>query len=158
ITPTDPEAGEDESSEQNAPSRSKYYQLTHDYLVHSLRDWLTRKQQETRRGRAELRLAERAALWNAKPEQRQLPSPLEWLSIRLYTAPRQWTGAQRRMMSAAGRKHLTAAAALSATFLCLAGALFFLRSQLGKERASTRADGMVRRLLDAHLSNTPEII
>ena len=34
-----------------------YYQLTHDYLVHSLRDWLTRKQRETRRGRAELRLA-----------------------------------------------------------------------------------------------------
>jgi hypothetical protein len=30
----------------------KYYQLTHDYLVHSLRDWLTRKQQETRRFRA----------------------------------------------------------------------------------------------------------
>ena len=44
-------------------SSLRYYQLTHDYLVHSLRDWLTRKQRETRRGRAELRLAERAALW-----------------------------------------------------------------------------------------------
>ena len=31
----------------------RYYQLTHDYLVHSLRDWLTRKQRETRRGRAD---------------------------------------------------------------------------------------------------------
>src|SRR5262249_52704415 len=50
------------------PSSFRYYQLTHDYLVHSLRDWLTRKQRETRRGRAELRLAERAALWNNKPE------------------------------------------------------------------------------------------
>ena len=40
----------------------RYYQLTHDYLVPSLRKWLTRKQKETRRGRAELRLAERAAL------------------------------------------------------------------------------------------------
>ena len=39
----------------------RYYQLTHDYLVHSLRDWLTRKQRETRRGRAELRLAERSS-------------------------------------------------------------------------------------------------
>jgi len=49
---------------------------SHDYLVHSLRDWLTRKQRETRRGRAELRLAERAALWSAKPENRRLPSVL----------------------------------------------------------------------------------
>ena len=34
------------------------------------------------RGRAELRLAERAALWNAKPENRHLPSVLEWANIR----------------------------------------------------------------------------
>ncbi len=33
------------------------YQLTHDYLVPPLRQWLFRKQRETRRGRAELRLA-----------------------------------------------------------------------------------------------------
>ena len=31
-------------------SGQKYYQLTHDYLVPSLREWLTRKQKETRRG------------------------------------------------------------------------------------------------------------
>ena len=74
------------------------YQLTHDYLVHALRDWLTRKQRETRRGRAELRLAERAAMWKAKPEDRHLPSAGEWLSIRRWTRPNEWTETQRRMM------------------------------------------------------------
>ena len=69
------------------PARGRYYQLTHDYLVHSLRDWLTRKQRETRRGRAELRLAERAAFWDARPENRHLPSVLEWATIRLLTQP-----------------------------------------------------------------------
>ena len=49
ITPTDPE-GLASGSRANLPS-GKYYQLAHDYLVHSLRDWLTRKQKETRRGR-----------------------------------------------------------------------------------------------------------
>ena len=34
------------------PSAFRCFQLTHDYLVHSVRDWVTRKQQETRRGRA----------------------------------------------------------------------------------------------------------
>ena len=82
-----------------------YYQLTHDYLVPSLRDWLTRKQRETRRGRAELRLAERSALWNAKPENRHLPSVLEWANIRLLTKKRDWTEPQRRMMRRAGRVH-----------------------------------------------------
>ena len=36
----------------------RYYQLTHDYLVPSLRQWLTAKQKSTRSGRMELRLAE----------------------------------------------------------------------------------------------------
>ena len=84
---------------------AQYYQLTHDYLVHSLRDWLTRKQRETRRGRAELRLAERSALWNAKPENRHLPSVLEWANIRLLTRKKDWTEPQRRMMKRAGRVH-----------------------------------------------------
>ena len=56
---------------------TRYYQLTHDYLVPSLRDWLTRTQRETRRGRAELRLAEGADLWEAKRENRHLPSAFE---------------------------------------------------------------------------------
>src|SRR5262249_19575948 len=56
ITPTDPEGKEGASSSQPG---QKYYQLTHDYLVPSLRDWLTRKQKETRRGRAQLLLADR---------------------------------------------------------------------------------------------------
>src|SRR5262249_12029883 len=81
------------------------YQLTHDYLVHSLRDWLTRKQRETRRGRAELRLAERSSLWNAKAENRHLPSVLEWANIRLLTRKEGWTEPQRRMMRRAARVH-----------------------------------------------------
>ena len=103
ITPTDPE-GSSSEGQQTTPS-GRYYQLTHDYLVHSLRDWLTRKQRETRRGRAELRLAERSSLWNAKPENRHLPSVLEWANIRLLTKKRDWTEPQRRMMKRAGRVH-----------------------------------------------------
>ena len=58
ITPTDPERFSGDGKPTTASGQ--YYQLTHDYLVHSLRDWLTRKQRETPRGRAELRLAERS--------------------------------------------------------------------------------------------------
>ena len=81
ITPTDPE-GRDEGGRMKdepekpssdpsfilRPSSFRYYQLTHDYLVHSLRDWLTRKQKETRKGRAELRLADRSASGMPSPK------------------------------------------------------------------------------------------
>ena len=81
------------------------YQLTHDYLVPSLRDWLTCKQRETRKGRAELKLAERAAIWTQKQENKQLPTVSEWLGIRALTDSKKWTVYERSMMIRAGRKH-----------------------------------------------------
>ena len=98
ITPVDPEGSIDEDAPA-LPVGGLYYQLTHDYLVHALREWLTRKQRDTRRGRVEFLLAERAAAWNSKPEDRHLPSTGEWLSIRLLTKPKGWTEPQRRMMT-----------------------------------------------------------
>src|SRR5207244_871927 len=106
ITPIDPEGKEtdDDSALQTKPGH-KYYQLTHDYLVHSIRDWLTRKQKETRRGRAELLLADRAAAWNARPENRHLPSLLQWVQIRWLTARKNWTPPQKKMIRKAGSCH-----------------------------------------------------
>ena len=104
ITPTDPQG--DEASSSSRKQGEKYYQLTHDYLVPALRNWLTYKQRETRRGRAELRLAERAAMWNALPENRHLPAWWEWFAIRLLTRRQGWNEAQRLMMGTANRYHL----------------------------------------------------
>ena len=88
MTPTDPEGKEGDSSSQ-VQAGAKYYQLTHDYLVPSLRDWLTRKQKETRRGRAELLLVDRAAVWNARPENRQPWSAVAGARQRLHDRPRR---------------------------------------------------------------------
>ena len=84
-----------------APQQS--FQLTHDYLVPALRDWLTRTEQATWQGRARLRLAERAALWNSRPENRHLPTPWEWAAIRFLTRSKDWTSSQRKMMRRASR-------------------------------------------------------
>jgi formylglycine-generating enzyme required for sulfatase activity len=103
LTPSDPEAA-GAGSTPTMPGR-RYYQLTHDYLVPSLREWLTKKQKSSQSGRAELRLAERSMMWNAKPERRQLPSLWEWLAIRSLTRPAHWTRQQRKMMRVAARYH-----------------------------------------------------
>ena len=105
ITPTDPEGLGAEEGGVKEPSVGRFYQLTHDYLVPSIREWLTRKQRETRRGRAEPLVEERSTLWNAKPENRHLPSLPEWTYIGLLTKKKNWTEPQRKMMRRAGRVH-----------------------------------------------------
>jgi formylglycine-generating enzyme required for sulfatase activity len=157
ITPTDPE-GRDDATPSAVPTGGQYYQLTHDYLVPSLRDWLTRKQRETRRGRAEQRLSERASLWQAKPEPRQLPSLTEWLEICLLTAPRTWTGPERHMMRAATRKHVAFASTVAAAVGLLVCLVLFLRGREADDRAAARANDLVLHLLDAKLAETPAII
>ena len=156
ITPTDPEG----ASGEGAPARDgrSYYQLTHDYLVHSLRDWLTRKQRETRRGRAGLRLAERAALWEAKPENRRLPSALEWANIRLLTRPKDWTEPERRMMARAGRFHGLRAVGLAAAAALLLAAGLYVRNQVEETKRATAAAGLVQALLKADTSQVPGIV
>ena len=94
----------DTTSRQSISSATQY-QLTHDYLVPSLRDWLTRKQRETRKGRAELKLAERAATWSDKRENKQLASLTECFSINALTESKKWTVPERMMMQRAGRVH-----------------------------------------------------
>ncbi|MCP4859476.1 MAG: serine/threonine-protein kinase [Fuerstiella sp.] len=106
LTPTDPDGrqDDDESSSRDLATQ-QYYQLTHDYLVPSMRDWLTRKQKETKRGRAELQLQDRALIWGAKPENRYLPSLVEFCNIRARTDSCNWSTPQREMMSRSGRHH-----------------------------------------------------
>lgn len=165
ITPTDPEAYEPEalatgpaSPVANEPVAnasgsytSRFYQLTHDYLVPSLRDWLTRKQKETRRGLAELLLADRAAVWNARPENRQLPSLLQWLQIRWLAQKKNWTPPQRKMMRKAGRHHVVRG---------LVGmVLVALIGWGGYEAHGTlKAHALRDRLLDAHTNEVPTIV
>jgi serine/threonine protein kinase len=88
-------------------SVGRRYQLTHDYLVPSLREWLSREQRSTRRGRAELCLAERTTAWESRREARNLPSLGEWFAIRFLTRSSQWTIGQEAMMRQATRHHVT---------------------------------------------------
>jgi serine/threonine protein kinase/formylglycine-generating enzyme required for sulfatase activity len=123
VTPADTESLATEG-DAPAPSltRDKHYQLTHDYLVPSLRTWLTRKQKATRKGRAELRLADLASLWAVKPESRRLPSLFEFFQIRLRVSRRSWNETQRKMMDAAAQHHaLRALAAMAVVALMVLG-------------------------------------
>ena len=98
ITPTDPEESDDALT---LFPGGRFYQLTHDYLVYPLADWLNRKQRETRRGRAELVLEARYALWKQKRERRYLPTLTEAVAIILFVGfARLQTGRKKMVKSA----------------------------------------------------------
>ncbi len=136
----------------------QYYQLTHDYLVHSIRDWLRLKQKSTRRGKAELRLEELSASWNAKPENRLLPSAMEWASISLLSRKDGWTDPERKMMKRAARVHgvrgILTFALLTATVL---GGIVVRRQSIETQQAAHAAD-LVERLLDTDTPQVPGIV
>ena len=168
ITPTDPEgmdngsagvpsaqgeAGETPARQSTGgtPAPRRYYQLTHDYLVQSLREWLTRKQRETRKGRAELRLAERATLWNARPENRHLPSLWEFLNIRFLTDRKDWTEPQQKMMRQAGGAHGIRA---SVALVLFVGLVIGSRELFGLFEARA----LVEQLVAADITQVPRIV
>lgn len=150
VTPSDPE-GKDESATFALQAGAKYYQLTHDYLVPSLRDWLTRKQKETRRGRAELLLADRAVVWNARPENRQLPSLVQWFQIRWLTVKKNWSPPQRKLMARAGRHHAQRWLTVSVVLMLLGWGGY-------ETHGVIQAHALRDRLLDANTSEVPTIV
>jgi serine/threonine protein kinase/formylglycine-generating enzyme required for sulfatase activity len=151
LTPTDLEGTATEGGPAPGTAAGPYYQLTHDYLVPSLRDWLTRKQKETWRGRAGLRLAERTALWQAVPRNRPLPAWWEWASIRLFTRKSDWTPPQRQMMRHAARHHAARASALLLVALLLAGAAYAGYGRL-------RAESLVESVVTAETGDVPPLV
>jgi serine/threonine protein kinase len=130
ITPAEPDPttsvvtpGETGNSAVRVPG----YQLTHDYLVPSLRRWINAEQERTAAGRAELLLERRERLYRGKRERRQLPSLMEWAQIRWHVPRRRWTVPQQQMMSVAGAWHLVQSAIASTVLMILlfAGLLLY---------------------------------
>lgn len=131
ITPT--QRGDEEtqdSAAQDTSERTKYYHLTHDYLVPSLREWLTEKQKETLSGRAELRLAEYAAAWQSHATRRNLPSWWEWLGIVAFVpqTARSQSESRRKLMAAATQNYVTRGGLLLACVILLTvGTIYGIR-------------------------------
>jgi len=166
ITPTETEAPEGggwtvehgDPATRHSPPSTRYFQLTHDYLVTSLRDWLTRKQRETRRGRAELRLAERAAIWSARPDNRHLPSVFEWANIRALTRKRAWTEPERRVMKRAGWLHGLRAMGSTAVLVALMLLGLDTRRRVVEANEQTVAEGLVNQVVRVKIAQVPGIV
>jgi serine/threonine protein kinase/formylglycine-generating enzyme required for sulfatase activity len=82
------------------------YQLTHDFLVPAIREWLRSKDLATPEGRARQLLTERTALWEVHPLDRLLPTFAEHVQIRRRTQARDRTAGETRFLRRALQVHL----------------------------------------------------
>src|SRR4051812_23626194 len=158
VTPTAEEAEPGPQPAELAEKKEPSYQLTHDYLVPVLRQWLTSKQRETRRGRAALRLAEWTSGWAARPSSRNLPPWWDWINLRLLTRSREWSAPQRQMMSAAARRYVVRGLAVLLLLAALAWGGLSLRRNMEEGQHIQQAQALVDRLMDAEISQAPAII
>src|SRR5262249_41864423 len=101
--------------------------------------------------RAELLLADRAAVWNARPEDRQLPSLVQWFQIRWLTQKKNWTLPRRKMMRKATRYHARQGL-LSFVLLALVGWGVF------EAHGRIKAQALRDRLLSARTDEVPTIV
>lgn len=146
------------SNVSNFTIQSSNFQLTHDYLVPSLRDWLSRKQRETKKGRAELKLAERAAIWQASPENKQLPTFWEWFSIGRLTERAKWIQVERAVMTRATIFHLRRVGIALFVSLSVSLGLLLAWQNVSHRQEQTRIEGIVGRLISADASQISEIV
>ncbi|MEZ6130239.1 MAG: protein kinase [Planctomycetaceae bacterium] len=138
------------------PQRS--YQLSHDFLVDSLRQWLSQKQRETLRGRAQLVLAERAEMWAVRPEANQLPSLLEWMRISVWTSRSQRTEREQQVMRAASGYHLRNLSAAMLLLLISLAAVLWMRTAIDRRYQNELAAAQITSLLAADIEEVPELL
>ena len=140
ITPTDPEgAATDLDSSGLHDSSLQYFQLTHDYLVPSVRLWLDQLERATPAGRAKLRLLALADNYQESKDQRFLPTIFEFLEIARFVGLSKCEGVARIVYLKALRKHAVRAALVAIILFLGMGSWYELR----KRELRLRTDGQV---------------
>jgi serine/threonine protein kinase/formylglycine-generating enzyme required for sulfatase activity len=150
LTPAEVEQGQ-----LGAAVGAPYYQLTHDYLVPSLRQWLTQEQRKTWHGRAELRLAERSSEWQRSRRSRQLPSLLEFLLL-WAGVPRSRRRPEQQAMLRAATKHHALQGGIVVGLLLVAGLAIW--SYIASIHDAKLTATLVERLLTAGPDQVPDAL
>ncbi|MCR9200954.1 MAG: bifunctional serine/threonine-protein kinase/formylglycine-generating enzyme family protein [Planctomycetaceae bacterium] len=149
ISPADPVSASDTATPSD--SRTQRYQLTHDYLVPSVRQWVTQRRTLSFRSRLRGRFAERSEQYGQLPIRRLLPTAWEDIAFRCVTSPLDWNESQTRMMERSGRRVLLWLAGIGLTVL----AAFWLGRELnGRQQAQSLSE----RIVNATTTELPGIL
>ena len=130
------------------------FRLTHDYLVPALRQWLAEEKHATRRGRAELRLAERNAAWKLRTPRRVRPAGMVGMEQHhALHPPQQLDGAAAKDDARRDAPARHGSAAWLTIALLFALGAFLIREWVQTDRDKATAMNLVDRIADAEIIN-----
>lgn len=159
LTPTAADMAREPSASGDAVGpATRYYQLTHDFLVPPLREWLTRHDRQTPRGRALLRLRELTQYWQRRRENRFLPNSFEYVRILALTGVSQRSADERRFMAAATHYHGYRWASAAAVAMLVVWMAFWLSHRVRENLAAQETNLGVQRLLASDTDHVLESI
>ena len=132
-------------------SEAVKYQLSHDFLVSSVRDWLRRHEQSSWRGWMSMRLRDRAESWQRTRTAKQLPSVWETIGICAFTRKADWTDVQREMI----RKAIGIQASALVAMACLFFGVFWTARRFTDR---IQSESLADRLLAARTIEVPGVL
>lgn len=139
-------------------THSAFYQLTHDFLVPPLRQWLTLERRKTWRGRAESCLEERTAQMSRWPQSRFLPSLAEFLVISFGVPRRKRKPEQRALLGEAARYHGVRWGSALAAVLVVGLAIQWYVSTVRNTSRLHQTEALVAAVLSASPEGVPPAI
>lgn len=152
ITRTDPDTSDNPIPDSpNRPGQTVFYQLTHDYLVPSIRSWLMREKKSTRSGRTELAFLDKSSEWIRSPGPRKLLTITELFHVFLYRHRISMTDKQQAFLGTS-LKHNGWVFGVRALVLCsvFVVAILMVR-QIGENRSN-----FIRKSIDSLLAASTE--
>ncbi|MEM8666131.1 MAG: protein kinase [Planctomycetota bacterium] len=159
ITPTDRQDDESLSGDSSSSElMTTGYQLTHDFLVAPIQQWVDYHSRSTKSGKARLRLEEFSELYRFHPRPQSLPTFNEYLEIRRFTNRSSYNESQQSMMSAATKRHgRTALLFLACSALLIASVIWF-RNQFNRHQMEMANRSFTEQLLVAETSDAIEMV
>lgn len=159
ITRTDPDLPQEVESRSAEPSdRNGFFQLTHDYLVPSIRSWLDSTLGMTRAGRARLRLRDLGSQVIPGQPPRNLPTNLEWLAWQFQLHSSGLNSSERVVMSAARTRFLRQAGAAISVLILISALAAYALYQIAHHDRITKVKGLINNLLHLEFPATPAIV
>ncbi len=102
-------------------------------------------------------LPKRAAIYQTKPENRHLPTLIEFLKIRIHANPVNWKAREKRMMRQAARYHAFRVSVFLTACGLLAAVGFAMNNEIAARQDSLQAERLVEGLLAAEITRVPQL-
>ena len=146
------------SSDTDAQHPRRCHQLTHDFLVPPLREWLHRNESQTIQGRTRLRLRELSQFWRQKHDKRFLPNQNEFLRVLAFTSSSRRTPDESRLVAAAAVHHGVRWMIAAVVLIAFGVGAAFMAKRVRADATEREAALVVNQLLAADVQKVPSII